>query len=164
MIFNDRYNQIIESNSSSSGEPSRVVTDIGNVFYYKYPGSRTLHNPNGPAIIYHSDEGGVGDREWFIDGDRHRIDGPAVVRENGDREWWVNDKRHRLDGPAVIKYKTEKQWWVDDHLHRTDGPAIVTARGYTEWWIKGTQLWQSEIDVMTAKSRDDVSNVLGKYL
>jgi hypothetical protein len=56
-----------------------------------------------------------GEKNYVIHGDvLHREDGPAVVGYNGKKEWWVNGKRHRLDGPAVIKdFGTYKEWWVD---------------------------------------------------
>jgi hypothetical protein len=30
----------------------------------------------------------------------HREDGPAIEWADGDKSWWVNGRRHRLDGPA----------------------------------------------------------------
>ena len=32
------------------------------------------------------------EREWWIKGDRHREDGPAVEWENGVKEWWVDGR------------------------------------------------------------------------
>ena len=43
-----------------------------------------------------------GSKEWWLNGKRHREDGPAVEYcINGSKEWWLNGKRHREDGPAV---------------------------------------------------------------
>lgn len=33
------------------------------------------------------------EREWWIKGDRHREDGPAVEWENGVKEWWVDGRQ-----------------------------------------------------------------------
>lgn len=30
-----------------------------------------------------------GTRFWYVNGQRHRADGPAVMRVDGYREWWV---------------------------------------------------------------------------
>ncbi len=30
--------------------------------------------------------------EWCINGQLHRMDGPAVEYADGSREWWVNDQ------------------------------------------------------------------------
>jgi hypothetical protein len=31
----------------------------------------------------------------------HRLDGAAIEFTNGSKEWYVEGKRHRLDGPAM---------------------------------------------------------------
>ena len=31
-----------------------------------------------------------GDREWCLQGELHREDGPAVELANGDRSWWLH--------------------------------------------------------------------------
>ena len=33
-----------------------------------------------------------GDKYWYLNGKRHREDGPAVERVNGYKSWWLNDK------------------------------------------------------------------------
>ncbi len=76
------------------------------------------HRVDGPAYIRAD-----GTQEWWVEGKRHRLDGPAVVRADGTQEWWVEGKRHRLDGPAYID------------LHRLDGPAVVRADGTQTWWV-----------------------------
>jgi len=55
----------------------------------------------------------------------------ALLGECGDgsRRWYVNGKRHRVDGPAVEYANGRKEWWADDKLHRVDGPAIDDANG-----------------------------------
>jgi hypothetical protein len=57
--------------------------------------------------------------EWFLDGSRHRENGPAVVQyptpeDSSDglplyQAWWQFDAQHRLDGPAVVKYNWETE-------------------------------------------------------
>jgi len=41
-----------------------------------------------------------GSQSWFLNGQRHRTDGPAVIWADGSRTWWLNGQRHRTDGPA----------------------------------------------------------------
>ena len=56
---------------------------------------------------------------YELDGQRHRIDGPAVI--DGDRqEWWLNGKRHRIDGPAFI------------------------SGDYQAWWLNGVEMTEAE--------------------
>jgi len=64
-----------------------------------YNAKEELHRLDGPAVDLL--DGMCGTKEWFIDGKRHRKDGPAVIWADGDKIWFLNDRRHRLDGPAV---------------------------------------------------------------
>ena len=41
-----------------------------------------------------------GDKAWYLNGKRHREDGPAYESANGDKFWYLNGKLHREDGPA----------------------------------------------------------------
>lgn len=59
-----------------------------------------LHCVNGPAIIrtfpYYFEE-------WWIDGKRHRVGGPAVTYDDGSEDWLQNGILHREDGPAIVR-------------------------------------------------------------
>ncbi len=57
-----------------------------------------------------------GDKFWYQNGKRHRIDGPAVERINGDKFWFQNNKRHRVDGPAIEHANGDKEWWYNNKL------------------------------------------------
>ena len=82
--------------------------------------------PKKPEPVCKTDE--KGNREWTLNGQLHRADGPAVEKANGDKEWWVEDKRHRADGPAVE--------WAD---------------GYKAWYLNGKEV--TEKDVMKRAGR-----------
>lgn len=65
-----------------------------------------------------------GRTEYLDDeGKLHREDGPAVIFDNGDTRWYLHGERHRLDGPAM-EHKGSKFWFRNDKLHREDGPAV----------------------------------------
>ena len=32
----------------------------------------------------------LGDKYWFLNGKRHRENGPAIEYGNGDKAWWLN--------------------------------------------------------------------------
>ena len=76
-------------------------------------------------IEYH-DNGQVAREYWRVNGQTHRLDGPAVVwyYDNGQvasEEWLVDGKRHRLDGPAYVLYKVQgevigQEFWVRDQV------------------------------------------------
>ena len=53
------------------------------------------------------------DKEWFLDGMRHRTDGPAIEFDNGAKRWYLDGKRHRIDGPAIEFADGTKYWYVD---------------------------------------------------
>jgi hypothetical protein len=73
-------------------------------------------------------------------GQRHRLDGPAIIHANGDCEWYVNGSLHRLDGPAIVRADGTVEYWVNDRLHRLDGPAIERADGTVEYWVNDTEM------------------------
>jgi len=113
-----------------------------------------LHRVDGPAIICSN-----GTKEWWVGGERHREDGPAIAaqlrqewwlkgkrhREDGPafissvkKEWWLKGKRHRIDGPAFINFELGvKLWYYNDKLHRENGPAATYANGGKGWYING---------------------------
>ena len=39
--------------------------------------------------------------DWYLNGELHRTDGPAVEYANGNKYWYLNGKFHRTDGPAL---------------------------------------------------------------
>ena len=93
-----------------------------------------------------------GDRYWYQNDQRHRLDGPAVEWANGDREWYQNGKLHRVDGPAVEWANGDRYWYKNGQRHRLDGPAVEWADGHREWWINGVQLTEEEFNKQTQKT------------
>ena len=63
---------------------------------------------------------------------------------DGTREWWFDGERHRLYGPAVEKADGTREWWFYDQLHRLDGPAIEEADGTREWWFRDVEFTEAE--------------------
>ena len=59
------------------------------------------------------------------------------VDDNGNKRWYVNGERHRTDGPAIECADGDKFWYLNDNLHRTDGPAVEFADGSKEWYLNG---------------------------
>ncbi|MDE1834907.1 MAG: hypothetical protein KGH64_06240, partial [Candidatus Micrarchaeota archaeon] len=53
---------------------------------------------------------------WYLNGQCHRTDGPAVEYANGDKYWCLNDQCHRADGPAIEYANGTKEWWLDGKL------------------------------------------------
>ena len=90
--------------------------------------------------------------EWYLNGRRHREDGPAVEWANGYKEWYLNDQRHRPDGPAVEWADGSKVWYLNGQRHRPDGPAMEWADGDKEWWLNGREVTESDVMGLTNDS------------
>ncbi len=54
-----------------------------------------------------------GAQMWYLNGQLHRLDGPATIWADGGLEWWVNGQRHREDGPAVIDADGGLEWYIN---------------------------------------------------
>jgi hypothetical protein len=54
--------------------------------------------------------------------------------------WYLNGEYHRTDGPAVENADGSKYWYLHDKLHRTDGPAVEYAGGYKAWYYEGKHI------------------------
>jgi len=70
----------------------------------------------------------------------HREGGPAVEMAY-QKEWWVDGKQHRVNGPAVMIQKENyirMEWWINGVLHRDNNkPAIIDSDGNIEYWENG---------------------------
>ena len=66
-----------------------VVDNFGTTRWYKDAKCKILHRENGPAV-----DCTYGHKEWWQNGQRHRIDGPAIERgQRGSKAWYINDVR-----------------------------------------------------------------------
>lgn len=50
---------------------------------------------------------------WYLEGNFHRADGPAIERLTGTKEWYLNGERHRLDGPAFEGWDGHKTYFIN---------------------------------------------------
>ena len=69
---------------------------------------------------------------------------PAVTHDNGDKEWYKDGQLHRLDGPAIERVNGYKAWYVYGELHNIKGPAIIHENGDKEFYIDGIK-YEEEI-------------------
>ena len=54
-----------------------------------------------------------GNKHWYLNGLRHREDGPAIEYPDGTKEWYLNGGYHREDGPAVEYTSGTKKWYLN---------------------------------------------------
>ena len=91
------------------------------------------------------------------------------VFENGDKLWYQNGERHRLDGPAIEYANGTKHWRQNDKLHRLDGPAIEWSDGSKEYFIEGIEYtyeeWKQKVEELNNPVKEmtvgEVSEKLG---
>ena len=94
-----------------------------------------------------------GNKIWKnSNGQRHRVDGPAIERANGSKFWYFKGMRHRVDGPAIEYADGEKRWYFKNMLHRVDGPAIEYADGEKQYWYNGKQIPEGSYASLTPQA------------
>ncbi len=75
--------------------------------------------------------------EYRVNGQLHRIGGPAVARPDGYIAWHERDQLHRVGGPAWTWPDGYTAWYERGQLHRVDGPALDHPDGYNAWYERG---------------------------
>ena len=127
------------------------VDDFGK-YYYKQ-GTNILHRIGGPAIEWKQ-----GSTEWYQNGKRHRLDGPAYEGgggfNNGHKRWYINGKKlseeefnkitNKLNEIKVndprydikVDERGTKRYYKPgtDILHRIGGPAVEYINGEKHWF------------------------------
>ena len=73
------------------------------------------------------------------------IEYEVKVLDNGIKEWWLNGQKHREDGPAIEGLDGSKAWYLNGKLHREDGPAVEGLNGTKEWWLNGKKVTEQDI-------------------
>lgn len=120
-----------------------------------------LHREDGGPAVVEYRKGKLQHEQWFLDDERHREDGPAVINQDGSEEWYFKGKFHREDGPAAIypnaegwlwykngvphreggpalKHQDKYTWYKNGQMHREDGPAYVS-NSAEQFWLDGIQ-------------------------
>ena len=106
-----------------------------------------------------------GTKSWYLNGKRHREDGPAVECADGSRYWYLNGQLHREDGPASEYADGSKSWYLNYKRHREDGPAVEYADGSKYWYLNDKLLTQEEHQSATNPAKEltvaEVEKLLG---
>ena len=45
---------------------------------------------------------------------KHNPYGPTIISKYGHIEYWLNNNRHRLDGAAIIYSDGEERYWINN--------------------------------------------------
>ena len=75
------------------------------------------------------------------------------IRADGSQSWFLNGQQHRTDGPAVIWANGSQSWWLNGQQHRTDGPAEIYADGSQRWFLNGERMTQTKHTAAVRKLR-----------
>jgi hypothetical protein len=88
------------------------------------------------------------------------------VYTDGYKSWWLNGKRHREDGPAIEYASGSKFWYLNGKRHREDGPAIECTNGDKHWFLNGECLTEEEFNEHMTPTIEmtmaQISEALGK--
>ena len=82
------------------------------------------------------------------------IEYTVKVYEDGSKSWYLNGQQHREDGPAVEYANGDKFWYLDDKLHREDGPAVEYADGSKYWYLNDTWMTEEEHQQQTNPAKE----------
>jgi len=104
-----------------------------------------------------------GTKTWYLNGERHREDGPAYEGGDGTKTWYLNGERHREDGPAYEGSSGTKMWYLNDELHREDGPAYEGSSGIKMWYLNGTKLSEEEFNKRTKTVELTLEQIAEKF-
>ena len=80
------------------------------------------------------------------------IEYTVEVYNNGTKFWYLNGKRHREDGPAIEWSDGDKSWWLNGKLHREGGPAVECVNGIKKWYLNGEEVTEEEHKRRTSKT------------
>ena len=93
------------------------------------------------------------------------IEYTVKVHANGDKEWYLNGQLHREDGPAIEWANGDKYWYLNGKYHREDGPAVERTNGDKDWYLNGKRVSEKEHARRTSKTKEltvqQISDLLG---
>jgi starvation-inducible outer membrane lipoprotein len=94
------------------------------------------------------------------------IEYTVKVSADGYKSWWLNGKRHREDGPAAEWANGGKEWWLNGKRHREEGPATEYPGGYKSWHLNGKYMTEEEhkaaMNPAVEMTMEEICKVLGK--
>jgi hypothetical protein len=83
------------------------------IIWYRNGTDDIYHCVDGPAVEYISGSSiTLGHKEWWVDGQLHREDGPAIIYADGIEEWWYRDHRIMVSNLKEFQsYVRNKAFW-----------------------------------------------------
>ena len=116
------------------------------------------HREDGPAVEYSN-----GRKEYYLNDKIHRENEPAIEYTNGDKIYYLNGLRHRENGPAVECANGGKEYYLNGKRHREDGPAVIRGK-HAEIWHHGVKISETDEYYIPMKSCNNFLNILIKEM
>jgi hypothetical protein len=63
-----------------------------------------------------------------------------VIHADGTQEWWHDGRRHRVDGPAVIRADGTRMWYIRGKKMTNEINQWMQANNITWPWARETQV------------------------
>ena len=83
------------------------------------------------------------------------------IHDDGTKAWYLNGELHREDGPAIEWSDDTEYWYLNGKRHREDGPAVEYSDGVKHWYLNDKELTKKEFN---RKTRPSKSNCAGKIV
>jgi hypothetical protein len=77
---------------------------------------------------------------------------------DGTQVWYLNGNIHREDGPAVIHPNGTQVWLLNGNIHREDGPAFIDPNGTQCWFLNGKEI-TDEVNDWAKERNIDLNNL-----
>ena len=88
-------------------------------------------------------------------------DSVCETNAHGTKYWYLNGNLHRVGGPAIEYANDGKVWYLNGKFHRVGGPAIEDADGNNEWWLNSKHC--KPIEVFKAATHEQKIHMLCFY-
>ena len=103
-----------------------------------------------PTEVHH------GTKIWKNEnGEKHRVNGPAVLDERGNEYWYRNGDRHRDDDlPAIVIPDRRLEWFFSGKQHRSihgengASPSVIMHGEYLAWHFYGVLYARLDLNTM----------------
>ena len=82
------------------------------------------------------------------------------VDSDGSRYWYLNGQYHREDGPAVEESNGTKYWYLNGMVHREDGPALELDDGSKYWYLNGKKITEAEHKLRTMANHQQQTDIV----
>jgi len=91
------------------------------------------------------------------------IEYAVKVLANGTKCWYLDGNLHREDGPAIEYSSGYKSWHLNGKLHREDGPAVEYDSGYKSWYLNGKMVTEEKVmNPVEEMTMEEICKALGK--